>query len=266
MTNLAQLCLLFDCLRRPSTKARAAAEDCALSASAAELMAVVAESLAKLLLHQSAWLRHYSPSSPAAAAAQDADAAWPAAPDSQQQQARLLQSALALLLQLQFHPATAALTEVCQRLSVFFDVFSAASEGKQLQLAAACLPAARQALHMKVKKHPAPLLAKYVLQLLQQARLRREQAESEGPTSRQGERTSYTSSVLFQLLVLGGVHNFPGSLQPRSCLCSRLHAATRCLPIEGSLEMHANPCMHGDAVDVYCGSSLSSVAHINAYD
>jgi hypothetical protein len=104
--------------------------------------------------------------------------------DSQQAQARLLQSALALLLQLQFHPATASLTEVCQRLSVFFDVFTAASEANQLQLAAACLPATRQALHLKTKRHPAPLLAKYVLQLLQQARLRQEQQAGEG--SKQG--------------------------------------------------------------------------------
>jgi hypothetical protein len=158
-------------------------------------MAVLAEFLAKLLLHQRAWLRHYSP----AAAMPDADAldtaAGPAAPDSQQQQARLLQSALALLLQLQFHPATATLTEVCQRLSVFFDVFSAASEGNELQLAAACLPAARQALHMKVKKHPAPLLAKYVLQLLQQARLRRERDEPEGSHSLQGEQAACTAKV-----------------------------------------------------------------------
>jgi hypothetical protein len=158
-------------------------------------MAVVAESLAKLLLHQRAWLRHYPPSSQSAAA-QDAGAGRPVAPDSQQQQARLLQSALALLLQLQFHPATATLTEVCQRLSVFFDVFSAASEGNQLQLAAACLPAARQALHMKVKKHPAPLLAKYVLQLLQQARLRRARDESEGSNSRQGEQATCGTVVV----------------------------------------------------------------------
>lgn len=97
-------------------------------------------------------------------------------PDSQQQQSRLLQRALALLLQLQFHPATATVTQVCQCLSVFFDVFTAASESNRLQLAATCLHAARQALNVKSKKHPAPLLMKYVLQLLQQARLQREQA------------------------------------------------------------------------------------------
>ena len=70
---------------------------------------------------------------------------------------------------------------------MFFDVFGAAPEANQLQLAAACLPAARQALHLKTKKHPAPLLAKYVLQLLQQARLRREQAVSDSAANGQGE-------------------------------------------------------------------------------
>lgn len=173
-----------------------------LSASAAGLMAAVAETLAKLLMHQRTWLRHYpqhslpanaagQPSSsagekPHGSAADAAAAAQPVQlpPDSQQGQARLLQSALALLLQLQFHPATASLTEVCQRLSVFFDVFSAASEANQLQLAAACLPAARQALHLKTKRHPTPLLAKYVLQLLQQARLRQEQQAAAGDGSK----------------------------------------------------------------------------------
>lgn len=189
------VCVCVFCCR-PSTKAKAAPEEAVLSASAAGLMAAVAETLAKLLMHQRAWLRHYPQHSPPANAAGQASsageshgaaAAGPAAaqpvqlpPDSQQAQARLLQSALALLLQLQFHPATASLTEVCQRLSVFFDVFSAASEANQLQLAAACLPAARQALHLKTKRHPAPLLAKYVLQLLQQARLRQEQQDAAG--------------------------------------------------------------------------------------
>lgn len=178
---------------RPSTKSKAVTDESVLSVPAAELMAVVAEALAKLLLHQRAWLRHYPSYVPPANAhpanTADAAAAQPVQlpADSQQQQARLLQSALALLLQLQFQPATAnSLTEVCQRLSVFFDVFGAASEANQLQLAAACLPAARQALHLKTKKHPAPLLAKYVLQLLQQARLRREQAITDGAASRQG--------------------------------------------------------------------------------
>jgi hypothetical protein len=142
-------------------------------------MAVVAETLAKLLLHQRAWLRQYQPHQPkahtdaAAAAGTGAHAADGSAdkahgdearssqgvggvggpvqlpPDSQQQQALLLQAALALLLQLQFHPATAGVTQVCQCLSVFFDVFCAACEANRLQLAAACLPAARQALHIK---------------------------------------------------------------------------------------------------------------------
>lgn len=184
---------------RPNAKAKAATEEPVLSASAAGLMAAVAETLAKLLMHQRAWLRHYPQHLlPANAAGQPsstgephgsaagAAAAQPVQlpPDSQQAQARLLQSALALLLQLQFHPATASRTEVCQRLSVFFDVFSAASEANQLQLAAACLPAARQALHLKTKRHPAPLLAKYVLQLLQQARLRQEQQATAGDNSK----------------------------------------------------------------------------------
>lgn len=152
---------------RPSTKSKAAAgSEGALSAAAADLMAVVAETLAKLLLHQRAWLRQYQPH-PAAAAAALADPATGTAnseeqsssrgapcpvqlpADSQQQQALLLQASLALLLQLQFHPATAGVTQVCQCLSVFFDVFCAASDANRLQLAAACLPAARQALHIK---------------------------------------------------------------------------------------------------------------------
>lgn len=114
----------------------------------------------------------------------------PALPaDSQQQQARLLQRALALLLQLQFHPATEAASQLCQCLSVFFEVFAAAAEANRLQLAAACLPAGRQCLHVVAKKHPAPLLVKYVLQLLQQAQLREaaaaaEEAEGSGAVQR----------------------------------------------------------------------------------
>jgi hypothetical protein len=91
----------------------------------------------------------------------------PFPPDSRQQQARLLRRALALLLQLQFHPATEAAMELRQCLSVFFDVFTAASGEFRLQLVAAVLPAARQALHVVSKKNPAALLVKYVLQLLQ---------------------------------------------------------------------------------------------------
>jgi hypothetical protein len=91
----------------------------------------------------------------------------PFPPDSRQQQARLLRRALALLLQLQFHPATEAAMELRQCLSVFFDVFTAASGEFRLQLVAAALPAARQALHVVSKKNPAALLVKYVLQLLQ---------------------------------------------------------------------------------------------------
>lgn len=185
-------------LNRASTKSRqqaaAASEDSTsssgLSPAAAELMAVVAEALAKLLLHQRTWLRRYTnytatlPNSSTAAADVEMMAQQqqqPLPPDSQQQQARLLQRGLALLLQLQFHPASAGVTQVCQRLSVFFDVFSAASIGNRLQLAAACVPAARQALHVtNTKKHPAPLLVKYVLQLLQHARLRDEQELADG--------------------------------------------------------------------------------------
>jgi hypothetical protein len=133
-----------------------------VSAASAELFAVLAESLAKLLLHQRAWLRQNAP--PAGAGAGTSASA---AADSQQQQGLLLQRALALLLQLQFHPATEAASQLCQCLSVFFDAFAAACEANRLQLAAACLPAARQSLHVAVtKKHPAPLLVKYVLQLL----------------------------------------------------------------------------------------------------
>jgi hypothetical protein len=91
----------------------------------------------------------------------------PFPPGSRQQQARLLRRALALLLQLQFHPATEAAVELRQCLSVFFDVFTAASGEFRLQLVAALLPAARQALHVVCKKNPAALLVKYVLQLLQ---------------------------------------------------------------------------------------------------
>jgi hypothetical protein len=168
-----------------------------LPAAAADLIAAVAETLAKLLLHQRVWLRHYPHHAGPDTAAQKAGApvalrgqqAIQLPADSRQQQALLLQGALALLLQLQFHPATAAVTEVGQRLFVFFDVFSAASEGYCLQLAAACLPAARQALHVKSKKQPAPLLAKYVLQLLQQARARREQSD-EASGGQHGEQVA----------------------------------------------------------------------------
>jgi hypothetical protein len=88
-------------------------------------------------------------------------------PDSQQLQARLLRNALSLLLQLQFHPATEQAQRLRQCLSLFLDVFAAGAE-LQLQLAAACLPAARAALHLgNSKKNSAALLVKQVLQLLQ---------------------------------------------------------------------------------------------------
>jgi hypothetical protein len=136
----------------------------------------VAESLAKLLLHQRAWLRQYAPFAAAPDGGGDGDGVaasgrLPARlpPVSRQQQARLLQRGLALLLQLQFHPATESSSQLCQCLSVFFDVFAAAADGNRLQLAAACLPAARQSLHVTAKRAPAPLLVKYVLQLLASA-------------------------------------------------------------------------------------------------
>ncbi|KAF6263324.1 nuclear condensing complex subunit [Scenedesmus sp. NREL 46B-D3] len=172
-----------------ATSASTGAEAAPLPDATAELLAAVAESLCKLLLHQRAWLRHYEHYTPAAAPAaaagrHEAELAAtpppagavvaataagnvPFPPDSRQQQARLLRRALALLLQLQFHPATEAATELRQCLSVFFNVFTAASGEFRLQLVAAVLPAARQALHVVCKKNPAALLVKYVLQLLQ---------------------------------------------------------------------------------------------------
>uniref|UniRef100_A0A383VSX8 Nuclear condensin complex subunit 3 C-terminal domain-containing protein n=1 Tax=Tetradesmus obliquus TaxID=3088 RepID=A0A383VSX8_TETOB len=171
---------------RPTSASKA--EAAPLPAATAELLAAVAESLCKLLLHQRAWLRHYEHYAPAAApaaaaaggssdvehsatppppAAAAATCAAPFPPGSRQQQARLLRRALALLLQLQFHPATEAAIELRQCLSVFFDVFTAANAEFRLQLVAAVMPAARQALHVVCKKNPAALLVKYVLQLLQ---------------------------------------------------------------------------------------------------
>lgn len=229
-----------------------------LPAAAANLIAVVAETLAKLLLHQRVWLRHYPHhAAPATTATAAQQAGTPAAllgqqgiqlpADSRQQQAVLLQGALALLLQLQFHPATAAVTEVGQRLSVFFDVFSAASKGYCLQLAAACLPAARQALHVKSKKQPAPLLAKYVLQLLQQASARREQSDeaSGGQHGEQAANTIACACCRWQLAVF--LRSLSQALCTSTCLTQH-HTRT--------------PSVAGGGTVTLLGGSFNSVAHM----
>jgi hypothetical protein len=127
----------------------------------------------------------------------------------------LLRRALARLLQLQFHPATASVAQVCQCLSVYFDVFSAASEANRLQLAAACLPAARQALHISSKKHPAPLLVKYVLQLLQQGSSQQEVAAARAGLGECKHRRVSLLGIAGRALWLG--HVFEGL-----CVCSVL--------------------------------------------
>jgi hypothetical protein len=101
-----------------------------------------------------------------------------------------LRRALTLLLQLQFHPATEAAMELRQCLSVFFDVFTAASGEFRLQLVAAVLPAARQALHVVCKKNPAALLVKYVLQLLQASDSSEAKQQQQQPAA--GEKTLAT--------------------------------------------------------------------------
>lgn len=142
-----------------------------LPAHTADLLATLAEALAKLLLHQRAWLRRYAlPAAPGCAApapgGDDGDLS-----DSQQQQARLLRRALSLLLLLQFHPATEGADRLRQCLPVFFDAFASGAgptaAAHRLQLVTAVLPAAQQALVLACKKQPAPLLIKFVMQLLQ---------------------------------------------------------------------------------------------------
>lgn len=153
-----------------------------LTSSSAELLCAVGESLAKLLLHQRTWLRRYmhcahrtapldgrpdSLSTPAQASSIAAAGTVSFPPDSQQHQALLLVKALALLLQLLFHPATVSAVQLRQCLAVFFEVFAAAAMEYRLQLVAACLPAARQALHLNSKQNSAVLLVKSVTELLQ---------------------------------------------------------------------------------------------------
>lgn len=165
-----------------------------LSASSTELLSAVAEAVAKLLLHQRTWLRRYVHWTRPVAATEgaSADGQWatpgqqnaigtvPFPPDSQQHQALLLVKALALLLQLQFHPAAESAVQLHQCLSMFFEVFAAAAREYRLQLVAACLPAARQALHVNGKQNPAALLVKSVVELLQQSQLRQQRQPAAG--------------------------------------------------------------------------------------
>eukprot|EP00775_Hariotina_reticulata_P011494 gene11494-11637_t len=202
-----------------SNQALAAGTD-TLSSAAADLLAAVAESLCKFLLYQRVWLPRYKsspiaplhnpliavsalpagqaepeqyhadagagPATPATlqpTSSVVASSTVPLPPDSQQLQVRLLRNALSLLLQLHFHPATEQALRLRQCLSVFLDVFAGAAEPR-LQLAAACLPAARAALHMcNSKKNSAALLVKQVLQLLQASQDDRTDQGSAGVTS-----------------------------------------------------------------------------------
>lgn len=157
----------------------------------------MAESLCKLLLHQRAWLKYYA-TSPAASHAgtggvgeHSSFVQLPA--DSRKQQALLLCSALSLLLQLQFHPATESALALRQCLSVFFDVFTAAAPEFRLQLVAACSSAARSALHIVSKKNPAALLVKYVLQLLQATHVGSEQQQQQQRVAGEGGCTGSRS-------------------------------------------------------------------------
>ncbi len=120
------------------------AATCSLSADAAELLSLLGEGLAKVLTAQVVWEARGSP-----------------VPEDQ----RI--TVLSKLLLLQFHPASEGCTKLHQCLMLFFEVYAKLSAANRAALGKALLPAARMALAVPVvKKAPAPLVVKLVLQLL----------------------------------------------------------------------------------------------------
>lgn len=160
-----------------------------LSDAEADLLSTGSEALAKLLLHQRAWRR--------AAAAADADAGatdpsclCPSA------SAGVLRRALSLLLLLNFHPATEQALRLRQCLSVFFEIFARSSADLRSQLAGAALPAAR-AVHafggagrVAAARQPAPMVLRFVLQLLSQGEggKKEDEEEREGQEQAQAQK------------------------------------------------------------------------------
>lgn len=65
-----------------------------------------------------------------------------------------------------FHPMSEGWDRMRQCLTVFFDTYARGGEKHIRNLADALLPAARQLLQVNSRKNPAPLLIKYLLQLI----------------------------------------------------------------------------------------------------
>ncbi|DBA76941.1 TPA: hypothetical protein ACH3X1_009536 [Trebouxia sp. C0004] len=121
-------------------------ESQAASDAEEDLASVLAEGIAKLLLHT----RHWSSSS--SKGLQEAEIA----------------RALAVLFVAHFDPATQDKPRLRQCLSVFFPAYAAASSSHQHHIARAFRRGARGALGVApIKKAPAPQLMRYMLQLLQ---------------------------------------------------------------------------------------------------
>ncbi|KAK9811687.1 hypothetical protein WJX72_008386 [[Myrmecia] bisecta] len=147
------LALLLDCFAKACVvvkpKGRKKAGD--MGSDDMPLASAIAEGLAKLLMHQQLW---EGPPADAAATKglEQSDAV----------------KVLSRLLVAYFDPATERAAHLRQCLSVFFHTFAAFSARNQRCLALAFLPAARLALSCgPAKKSPAPLLMRFMLQLLQ---------------------------------------------------------------------------------------------------